>query len=341
MIHMDHNSERQNLARQAVGSPQASIAAHGKRIETFNLEIRQNSTIRKRAFVLSASLGLHHASGIIGAVMGTWAQVCPALKGRGGAVCRQHHQSSSSDSMVSVPITDGAVRLSLVPLLASGCLCGAGLAMVLTVNCMAERYVYNLEYQRELWEIQNHMDGERQEMIEIYGALGLNEADAAVVTDIFASDSSRFAQLMMVEELGYSRLPPPLLPQTLIHAALPSAAGYALGVVVPLLPLCLSNSVMPLLRGALRVLRPLMPPSSSPSPQQPAATTVSVDTHYVLALSILVLVCGCVAEGAARSAVFLGSYAENRTRFLAALSTLTGASVLLGGAFYLTRVFYR
>lgn len=207
----------------------------------------------------------------------------------------------------------------VLPLLLTGLLGGMGMAMLLTVNSASERHVYDLEYQRELWEIQNHVDGEREEMIEIYSGLGLAESDAALVTNVFARYSpAMFAQLMMVEELGYARLPPPTTSEAVLHAAVPTMVGYTLGLTIPLMPLFL---VLP-----WRHVGPCI-----------GITNEEAAARGTLALSAALIAAGCIAEGAARASVFLGSYAEHRTRILAALSTLTGAVSLFSGAYLVVR----
>eukprot|EP00796_Vickermania_ingenoplastis_P002269 gene2270-1413_t len=302
---MDQNSVRQNAARRAVGSPEDSIAAHGRKIESFNVEIRRNGSVRKRSLVLAASLGLHHASAFLGTAM-----AC------GGACCPAATTSSSSSTML-------LSHIGVAPLVAAGLLCGTGAALVLVVNCASERHVYNLEFQRELWEIKNHIDGERQEMMEIYSGLGLDEREAATVTNIFAKDPVRFAALMMVEELGYARLPPLSTVQALLHAAVPTALGYAAGVVLPLVPLFLPAQAIRWLAAG---------PTADPGSE------AAVAAHAALGLSTFLLVGGCAMEGCARATVFLGSYAEHRTRVLAGLSTLSGALTILTGAFCLVKL---
>lgn len=382
---MDINSSRQDQARRAMGCAEASIAAHGQKIEAFNVEIRRNRAIRHRALVLSASLGLLHASAALGAVVGGCCLACrrhastavgddgrlipsgpeyayflgrPLFRlhpraansstasssssafSRGSRDHQQNHDASglaasgnssalsSSSSSSSAAAAASANDFSspeffsstgVLPLLVGGLLGGLGMAMLLTVNSASERHVYDLEYQRELWEIQNHVDGERQEMIEIYSGLGLAETDAALVTNVFSRYSpAMFAQLMMVEELGYARLPPLSTGEAVLHAALPTVVGYTLGLTIPLMPLFVAL------------------PWSRVGPLIGVNTEVTA-ARGTLALSAALIVAGSIAEGAARASVFLGSYAEHRTRILAALSTLTGAVTLFSGAYLVVR----
>lgn len=76
-----------------------------------------------------------------------------------------------------------------------------------------------------------------QEMIQIYKAQGLSDQEALIVTRIFAKRKKSFAALMMVEELGYSRLDPLKLWEILVHVGLPTLCLKALSFTLPLLPL--------------------------------------------------------------------------------------------------------
>lgn len=122
---------------------------------------------------------------------------------------------------------------------------GVTIAYVVTSSFSFERQIYDLELKREIWEIENHLSGELQEMIAIYRGLGLSEEEALIVTRIFAKQKKLFANLMMVEELGYSRLEPPTTTEALTNAGLPAVVGFAVGLVTPLASLMgvLSNAV--------------------------------------------------------------------------------------------------
>jgi DNA damage-binding protein 1 len=63
------------------------------------------------------------------------------------------------------------------------------------------------ERAREMWECENYLEGEKNEMIEIYAAKkGITEKDAHTIVDIISRDLDTFVDIMMFEELGM--LPP-------------------------------------------------------------------------------------------------------------------------------------
>lgn len=207
----DYGSERQSNARRAFGDPEASIRAHGRMIESFNVDIRKNGAMQNRALVIAAAAGICSSASWLAILHSSPDLLAPLLR--------------SSHALKAV----GWVLAS-----------GLGLGYVIISTLGFERTIYDLELRRELWEIDNHLSGELQEMIEIYTHQGLSEEDALVVTRIFAKQKTLFAKLMMVEELGYSRLEPPTWQEAATSAALPSVVGYVLGLLTPFLPIFVS-----------------------------------------------------------------------------------------------------
>ena len=63
-----------------------------------------------------------------------------------------------------------------------------GLAMAFGdfLSGKAEREFHAAERARETWEFENHPDGEKQELIELYVEKGMSLEDATQVVDIFA-----------------------------------------------------------------------------------------------------------------------------------------------------------
>ncbi|ESL06833.1 hypothetical protein TRSC58_05486 [Trypanosoma rangeli SC58] len=202
-------SERLREARRAFGDVNRSRESHDRRLEDFNVDIRKNSALRNRSLVLSSFAGLVTAAGVLGATSGL-----QHVNGRCGFPA----------------VITGQLLLQSI---------AGGGAVAYTV-CLAlsfERTVYDVELKRELWEIENHLAGEIQEMVAIYKSQGLSEGDALTITRIFARHREPFANLMMVEELGYSRLEPPCRREAVVDAALPAAVGYTMGCLLPLVPL--------------------------------------------------------------------------------------------------------
>lgn len=59
-----------------------------------------------------------------------------------------------------------------------------------------------LEYEREKWEIQNHPEGECEEIRQIYKAKGFKGKQLEKVVEVITSDDDVWIQTMMLEELG-------------------------------------------------------------------------------------------------------------------------------------------
>lgn len=204
----DYSSDRQRQAREAYGNAAKSIEAHGVAMETFNLDIRKNGAMRNRALVLSSLAGLCAAAGVVAVAVGA---------------------PDAAHAMWKLRNVSKVLLWTV-----SG---GVSIAYVVTSSFSFERQIYDLELKREIWEIENHLSGELQEMIAIYRGQGLTEEEALIVTRIFAKQKRLFANLMMVEELGYSRLEPPTTLEALTSAGVPAVVGFVLGLVTPLLPL--------------------------------------------------------------------------------------------------------
>ena len=100
-------------------------------------------------------------------------------------------------------IGDGAswptvVVIAAVVVVATGLASGFGEF----VNSMGELLLARWEREREAWEVENDIDGERREMVAIYMARGYPEHDAKLMTEIVSRDNKRFVDVMMVDELG-------------------------------------------------------------------------------------------------------------------------------------------
>ncbi|CAJ1014374.1 putative VIT family [Leishmania utingensis] len=210
---VDCSSDRQYLARCAYGDSEKSIEVHGAKMETFNVDIRKNGAMRNRAMVLSSLTGLCAAAGVAAVAVGA-PQMLIGLQ-----------------SVRSLPC--------MILCTVAGGVC---LAYVSTSSFSFERTIYDLELQREMWEIDNHLSGELQEMLAIYKGQGLTEEEALIVTRIFARQKTVFANLMMVEELGYSRLEPPTTSEAAMNVGGPAIMGFMIGVATPLL--CLAGSLL-------------------------------------------------------------------------------------------------
>jgi len=79
-----------------------------------------------------------------------------------------------------------------------------GLSMAIGdyLSTKAENEYNRAERERELWEVENYPEGEKQEMVELYSAQGMDPADARQVTEVLARNKQAWVAVMMAEELG-------------------------------------------------------------------------------------------------------------------------------------------
>lgn len=70
------------------------------------------------------------------------------------------------------------------------------------LSSKAELDYAKLEYERESWEVDNGLEGEINEMVEIFTEKGMSKDEATEVITIFSRHKKMFVDLMMVEELG-------------------------------------------------------------------------------------------------------------------------------------------
>ncbi len=70
------------------------------------------------------------------------------------------------------------------------------------LSTKAENEYKRAEREREMWEVENFPDGEKQEMIELYTKKGLSNEDANTIVNIISKDKNIWVDIMMVEELG-------------------------------------------------------------------------------------------------------------------------------------------
>lgn len=70
------------------------------------------------------------------------------------------------------------------------------------ISSAAERDLAVAERDREEWEVENNLEGEKAEMIDVYMQKGFPEEDAKTIVDVISKDKRLFVDIMMVEELG-------------------------------------------------------------------------------------------------------------------------------------------
>jgi vacuolar iron transporter family protein len=66
----------------------------------------------------------------------------------------------------------------------------------------SEQEYYEKEYQREMWEVEQFPEGEKQELYEVYLHQGYNEEEATQLIKIKTRTKARWVESMMIDELG-------------------------------------------------------------------------------------------------------------------------------------------
>ncbi len=101
-------------------------------------------------------------------------------------------------------VAGASLEVSIVLILGFANLIADGMAMAFGefLSGKAEREFHAAERARETWEFENHPEGEKQELIELYVEKGMSLEDATQVVEIFAKKKEVMVDVMMVEELG-------------------------------------------------------------------------------------------------------------------------------------------
>jgi hypothetical protein len=208
MTHMDR-------FRSAYGNASESLQLHaGSQKESYNDEARVHSTLMYRSLIFA---GLH------GCGVATAALSFVRVLARG--------TSRTSPRLLSLRSTAFQIvaAVAIPSSLSIGYLIWASMA--------SERFFERREREREWWEMQNYPEGEREEMVEIYEQQGLSTEDANVVVDIFQKDPEVFLNLMMVEELGYSRFGMPTGLEVFCRGSVPAMLSHMVCIFAPIVPL--------------------------------------------------------------------------------------------------------
>lgn len=93
---------------------------------------------------------------------------------------------------------------AVVLILGAANLVADGLSMAIGdyLSTKAQQEYHRAERRRERWEVEHYPEGEKQEMIELYTAKGIDPAGARTVVDILSRHPEAWIDVMMVEELG-------------------------------------------------------------------------------------------------------------------------------------------
>jgi hypothetical protein len=84
-------------------------------------------------------------------------------------------------------------------------------------NSLLELDLITIERKRELWECENFLKGEKDEMIDIYENKGLNRETASTMVDLMSENKQAFVDVMMVQELGLKPVVDPWGPLKVIY----------------------------------------------------------------------------------------------------------------------------
>ncbi len=101
-------------------------------------------------------------------------------------------------------VAGASLSSGIVLILGFANLIADGLSMAIGdyLSTKAENEYNQAEREREKWEVENHPEGEKKELIEIYTAKGIAEDDARCIVDIISKNERAWVDIMMVEELG-------------------------------------------------------------------------------------------------------------------------------------------
>lgn len=105
-----------------------------------------------------------------------------------------------------------------------------GLGGYLAGRSDAEHYAN--EYRREIYEIENLLNHEKDEVIEIFETYGLTRAESTPIVDSLATRPKDFADFMMRFELGLEKPEP----KRALQSGATIGGAYIFGGMIPLMP---------------------------------------------------------------------------------------------------------
>jgi len=105
-------------------------------------------------------------------------------------------------------VVGGGIAVQVILILGFSNIIADGISMGIsdTLSDMAEHDYSRSEKKRETWECDHNLEGEINEMVQLYQTRGLPETDARAAIGILSKHKDFFVDVMMVEELGL--LPP-------------------------------------------------------------------------------------------------------------------------------------
>ncbi len=101
-------------------------------------------------------------------------------------------------------VAGASLGASVVLILGFANLIADGLSMAVGdyLSTKSEKEYQRAEREREEWEFDSFIAGEKKEMFEIYTSKGYSLEDAKKIVDLLAKDKKAFVDVMMREELG-------------------------------------------------------------------------------------------------------------------------------------------
>lgn len=101
-------------------------------------------------------------------------------------------------------VAGASLSVGIVLILGFANLIADGLSMAIGdyLSTKAENEYQDAEREREIWEVENYPEGEKQEMIELYMDKGISKEDATSLMNIISKYKKAWVDIMMVEELG-------------------------------------------------------------------------------------------------------------------------------------------
>lgn len=91
---------------------------------------------------------------------------------------------------------------------------------------------YSSEYNREVWEVDNLPEKEKEEVREIFAEMGMSEATQLLVVEEMSKDKAKWVDFMMRYELGLEKPDPKRATKSAMNIGL----SYVVGGLVPLSP---------------------------------------------------------------------------------------------------------
>ncbi len=108
---------------------------------------------------------------------------------------------------------------------------------------------YDSEYRREMYEIENMLEREKDEVVEILENYGLTHEESIPIVESLAARPKDFADFMMRFELGLDKPNP----KRALQSGGTIAGAYILGGLIPLAPYIIFDEIYPALMWSIGI----------------------------------------------------------------------------------------